>query len=280
VDKTNNWGNLVIIRDARGFFVEISHFAHGSIVVEEGAWVERGAYLGLCGNSGYSPQPHIHIQVQLTDTVGAHTVPFSFVNYANHGHFHANELPPEGRVVEPLYGKTNRNPKTPSIWNKANKNNVFKNGKKIDDLTLTVKMLPDGMFYFDSGRGKLYFGQYEGAFYFYSVEGRDPYLKLMLLALPRLPLACRKNLQWSDYVPISPVLSGLSKTVVLFISSFYHDFAKIQARLQCVQKNKVIGLIQFPILGIKKKTAVTWDGQRGFKTIKVDNLELRRARNL
>jgi urea transporter len=277
VDKTNNWGNLVIIRDARRFFVEISHFAQNSIVVEEGAWIERGAYLGLCGNSGYSPQPHIHIQVQLTGAVGAQTVPFSFVNYANHTHFYANELPPEGRVVEPLYGQPNLEIQTSFILDDVYQYDVFKNGKKIDELTLKVKMLPDGMFYFDSGRGKLYFGQNESVFYFYSIEGRDPYLKLMLLALPRLPMACRENLLWHDYVPIGQVLSGLSKTIVLFISSFHHDFSKIKAYLKCTHKNKVIGLIQSPLLGVNKKTAVEWGDGRGFTTIKVDDFELQRV---
>jgi hypothetical protein len=190
--------------------------------------------------------------------------------------FHANELPPEGRVVEPLYWSKNLEAQTSFILDDVYQYEVFKRGKKIDDLTLTVKMLPDGTFYFDSGRGKLYFGQYEGAFYFYSVKGDDPYLKLMLLALPRLPLACREKLQWSDYVAIGPVLTGLSKATVQFISSFDHNFVKIQVHLTCTHKNKVRGKIQSPTLGLERKTFVEWDHQRGFKTFRVDDLELRR----
>ena len=56
-DKTNNWGNLVIITTEAGWSVELSHFVQNSICVNEGDWVEVGMQLGLCGNSGYSPQP-------------------------------------------------------------------------------------------------------------------------------------------------------------------------------------------------------------------------------
>ncbi|MFT5318506.1 MAG: urea transporter, partial [Chlamydiales bacterium] len=59
VDQANNWGNLVVIHDPRGYYIEISHFTKDSILVKKGDWVERGVLLGLCGNSGYSPQPHI-----------------------------------------------------------------------------------------------------------------------------------------------------------------------------------------------------------------------------
>ncbi|MEE9258296.1 MAG: urea transporter, partial [Nitrospinaceae bacterium] len=37
-DKSNHWGNFVILRDPRGFFVELSHFAQDSLQVEEGDW--------------------------------------------------------------------------------------------------------------------------------------------------------------------------------------------------------------------------------------------------
>ncbi|MCY2991061.1 MAG: urea transporter, partial [Planctomycetota bacterium] len=78
VSGGSNWGNLVILHDVRGFYVELSHFAPDSMRVKEGQWVERGAVLGACGNSGFSPQPHIHVQVQATEGVGAATLPFSF----------------------------------------------------------------------------------------------------------------------------------------------------------------------------------------------------------
>ncbi len=69
VNKEHNWGNLVLLYDERGFYVLLCHLLQGSIKVKEGEWVERGKLIGLCGNSGYSPQPHLHVHVQLTPTL-------------------------------------------------------------------------------------------------------------------------------------------------------------------------------------------------------------------
>jgi hypothetical protein len=102
VNGERNWGNLVLLEDPRGFCVELSHFAHRTIRVEEGQWVERGTVLGLCGNSGYSAQPHLHVQAQVDAREGAPTLPFSFVAYRIGDTYHANDLPRENAEVEPL----------------------------------------------------------------------------------------------------------------------------------------------------------------------------------
>ena len=56
----------------------------------------------MCGNSGYSPQPHIHIQVQATEEIGSQTIPFSFFGYTISGKFYANNLPEENEIIESL----------------------------------------------------------------------------------------------------------------------------------------------------------------------------------
>jgi len=76
VDIVNNWGNEIIIEDSRGYIVKLAHFASHSIYVVEGQWVDVGTVLGLCGNSGNSPQPHIHIQMQVDYSPSAATMPF------------------------------------------------------------------------------------------------------------------------------------------------------------------------------------------------------------
>ena len=71
-------------------------------VALEGQIVRRGDVLGLCGNSGYSPQPHIHVQVQLGERVGEPTLPFSFLAFRSGEGFVANDVPPVGAAVEAL----------------------------------------------------------------------------------------------------------------------------------------------------------------------------------
>ncbi|MFZ0391924.1 MAG: urea transporter [Calditrichia bacterium] len=276
VDKTNNWGNLVIIHDDRGFFVEISHLSQNSVKVKEGDWVARGALLGLCGNSGYSPQPHIHLQVQQNEEQGSYTIPFSIVSYAQHNRYQANNLPPEGAEVEPLQWDRELDNKTNFILDNEFHYEIYRQGKRAGNLNLAVRMAADGTFYLDSGRGKLYFGKHEGTFYFYQVEGKDPLLNAMLLALPRLPAAYRQNLQWTDSVPLGLVSGGLKRAAVQFASSFYHNFARIQVEQTFTARNRIDGQVKSRTLNLQKNTSVELSKTTGFKTFRVNNLELRR----
>jgi len=74
VNTQQNWGNLVMIEHAIGLYSVVCHLAEGSVQVSEGALVRSGDVVGLCGNSGRSPQPHLHIQMQGTQRIGAPTV--------------------------------------------------------------------------------------------------------------------------------------------------------------------------------------------------------------
>jgi len=277
VDKTNNWGNLIIYQDYRGYFVEISHFASDSVRIKEGDWVERGTLLGLCGNSGYSPQPHIHVQVQLTEEVGACTLPFSFVSYASEGHFYSNNLPEENEVIETIYDNKELDIKTSFILDDTYTYDVIRDDRIIDTITLTVKMALDGTFYFDTGNGKLYFGKHEGTFYFYRVDGNDKYLKLFFLALPRLPLTFKDNMKWEDYIPIGLLLTGFKRTFTQFLTSFHTGFVKTRSMHTFKSKNLVEGSLPTKTLGRNQYVAVKFDDQVGFKTITVGNLSMERC---
>ena len=80
-NEKNNWGNYVIIEHAEGEYTEISHFKMSSIIVNVGEYVTRGQQLGLCGNSGYSPIPHIHIQRQKGSFLASESLPMKFSHY-------------------------------------------------------------------------------------------------------------------------------------------------------------------------------------------------------
>ena len=281
IDKINNWGNHLIIQDERGFFVEISHFAEGSIKVKEGEQLERGAFLGLCGNTGYSPQPHIHIQVQENYELGSDTLPFSFVNYTVDNQYQSIGSPQVDTQVESLLGERSIYDQTTFKVREVYRYEVWQDGRKVDELTLTVKIAPDGTFYFDSGKGKLYFGKYDGAFYFYSVDGKDPYLETILLALPRFPLAFRPQLQWRDHLPVGLVTSGLTKATVQFLKLLTPKLMQNQIELACTGQDEFAGTVRVPALNLEKKILVTWDDYVGFRTLSVNGLELRRpARGL
>jgi hypothetical protein len=59
-------GNAVVIRHADDQYSVLAHFIPGSIGVIPGERVAQGDFLGLCGNSGNSTEPHIHYHLQNT----------------------------------------------------------------------------------------------------------------------------------------------------------------------------------------------------------------------
>ena len=76
VDTVRNWGNFIQLKLSNGFFVVLAHLRQHSLVVKEGDWISAGQCLASCGNSGRSPQPHLHMHVQNGLSLGSPTVPF------------------------------------------------------------------------------------------------------------------------------------------------------------------------------------------------------------
>jgi urea transporter/murein DD-endopeptidase MepM/ murein hydrolase activator NlpD len=81
INAAQNWGNCIIICHAENFYSCLAHLQHGSITVKTGDLLARGDQVALCGNSGRSPFPHLHFQMQMSPLPGAPGIPFSFENF-------------------------------------------------------------------------------------------------------------------------------------------------------------------------------------------------------
>ena len=79
-----NWGNTIIIKIAEKVYCKISHLKPNSFKVKKGDSVKRGDLLAACGNSGRSPVPHIHFQMQETPYIGSETLNYPIGNYVQH----------------------------------------------------------------------------------------------------------------------------------------------------------------------------------------------------
>ncbi|RMA92477.1 urea transporter [Hydrogenothermus marinus] len=273
VDRENNWGNYIVIYDFRGFYVELSHFAQNSIKVKEGDWVEIGSFLGLCGNSGYSPQPHIHIQVQATEEVGSLTLPFSFISYISGKQFFSNNLPKKKEKVKPAYPDISIKNKLSFYLDNQFIYEIYKNNQKIDEFSMKVKMEIDGTFYFETEKGKLYFGKDESSFYFYSLKGDDKYLKIIFRAIPKIPLISEKDIKWIDFIPFDIAFNNLFKNLILFIASFNHSIGLVKYEGKIIDYGKFEGLIKNPFSKKEYKSYVILDENLGFKEIKIDSIK-------
>jgi len=76
VNIAANWGNFVLIRLHDGKCALVAHLKPWTIAVLPGAWIKPGDFIGYCGNSGRSPQPHIHLHLQTSDESASPTLPF------------------------------------------------------------------------------------------------------------------------------------------------------------------------------------------------------------
>lgn len=76
VNIADNWGNTIILNHNNGLFSQISHIKKDSVKVKAGDFVTKGTLLAACGNSGRSPEPHIHFQLQLSHEKGSKTFPY------------------------------------------------------------------------------------------------------------------------------------------------------------------------------------------------------------
>jgi urea transporter/murein DD-endopeptidase MepM/ murein hydrolase activator NlpD len=80
-----NWGNTIVIRHTDQVYTKLSHLQRGSILVHPGMAVKRGDWIARVGNSGRSPEPHLHFQVQTTPFIGSKTVAYPFAYFLQRG---------------------------------------------------------------------------------------------------------------------------------------------------------------------------------------------------
>jgi len=84
INVRQNWGNTVVIKHEEYVYSALSHLQPGSITVKPGTMLKKGDFIGKCGNSGRSPYPHLHFQIQRSPLVGAATTQHPLSYYLRH----------------------------------------------------------------------------------------------------------------------------------------------------------------------------------------------------
>lgn len=81
INTEKNWGNSIVIKHTELLYSQISHIKSGSFKVKKGDFVKKGDIIASVGNSGHSPYPHIHFQMQATPFIGSETIEYPIHNY-------------------------------------------------------------------------------------------------------------------------------------------------------------------------------------------------------
>jgi len=205
VNTDENWGNAVVTCHGTGLYSVVAHLARGSLKVKEGEVVKRGGILGLCGNSGRSPIPHLHFQLQATARLGAPTIAASFHEIVSLGNeeetLHANSLPAMGETVRNL----ERDPSLARLFEFPIKER-FELGSatgrsRVESIVSEIDLYGNLMLRREGKGGYIYFENQHTTFTIYDYIGSiNANLYLLQAALPRIPFDAARSLVWSDHL--------------------------------------------------------------------------------
>ncbi len=81
INQEKNWGNSIVIKHAEGLYTQMSHLKKGAFKVKVGDYVKQGDVVAACGNSGRSPEPHLHFQIQTAPAIGSKTFAYPLAYY-------------------------------------------------------------------------------------------------------------------------------------------------------------------------------------------------------
>lgn len=268
-DTLNNWGNYVIVRDDRGFFVEISHLAQNSLTVVPGMRVEPGDMLGRCGNSGYAIYPHVHLQVQGNGELGAATLPCRFLSSDERGRI-AARTPRQGEVLEALPALS-----TAGIdWHLGETFHYLEVGTR-RAASLVVRAAEDGRLFLEAPGARLWFARDGLEWRLLEYEGEHPFFSALARALPGMPLCLGAGASWSECVPVSWCLRGWRLVLAQAAMLFHRGYARASYEARCSSAEHIQFSIA-PPLGPSLEGEVHFD-HNGLFAIRVGTQRWRRA---
>lgn len=219
VDTLHNWGNYVILHVTYGVYIKLAHLLRGSIPLTLYQHVKLGDCIGKVGNSGRSPYPHLHLQVQNFPMVNSPTIPFRFDHYVGYmsdtKSIVLEQLPQENDVVQAM----EIDEKFSETFN-LYVNRTFEYRKNGKTESVVSQLDFHGRTFLESNLGaKLYFRSAPYFFYLLDFEGNhDSVLYHFYRNLSRVPLFYEANLKWHErlYYPGRGIKKVLDDLVYFF----------------------------------------------------------------
>jgi murein DD-endopeptidase MepM/ murein hydrolase activator NlpD len=223
INILKNWGNTVIIKHAEGLYSKLCHLQKESVTVKVGDNVHYGQIIGKVGNSGRSPFPHLHFQLQQTPYIGSKTLKYPLSVYLKNGSkIETFSYPSKGERVKPVEENSilkkafNLMPGTKLNW-------IVKNSKGEDKVSWEVFTNPYNKSYIFCHTSKsVAWFQYDGVnFCFTHFEGsRKSLLYTFYQAAFKLPLINIESYIETDSLPINKIFNGW----MLFVHDFTAPF--------------------------------------------------------
>jgi len=242
VNMEDNWGNTIVIKHAEKLYSKVSHIKKESFKVKKGEFIKKGKIIASCGNSGRSPQPHIHFQIQSEPYIGSKTLDYPIGNYI-----------------------LNENSKFElKSFDKPQKNDIVSNIDKNDSLYKAFHFIPGQKLRFsvsssdlqkekiinwkieadiynnlyiicENSKSKAYFKNDGSIFYFTHFEGnKKSLLFYFYLGVYKIITGFYKGLIVNDRYPLNTVNNNLITVIQDFIAPF-HIFIKSDYTLEYIK---------------------------------------------
>ena len=228
VNVNDNWGNTIIIKHAPYLFSKMCHLKKDSVRYKKGDNVKRDEIIAGCGNSGRSPEPHIHFQLQANQFIDAKTIDFPISYYILRAddayEFKQFEKPKEGETISNIEKNILMTEAYRFIPGRKFQFNVKDSEKKEEE---TVEWEVEVDYYNNSyiccknTKSKAYFANDGNIHYFKHFEGdKDSLLFYFFMASYKVMTGFYKKLILRDQYPIYL----LNNRILLFFQDFIAPF--------------------------------------------------------
>lgn len=206
VDTVNNWGNYVLIRLDCGSYVILAHLQQHSVKVLPGARLRPGDNVACVGNSGRSPQPHLHMHVQESPYLGSKTIPYHLTGVISkkidQDIYQMRSCPAENETVfAPSFNHALKRCLRLAVGNRFTYKVEYADGS-VGISKLEVILDLNGQFWLESDRGaRVAFSVTDELLVLYNRQGKpDRFLDAFILANGCTPFA-EGSLSWQDLIP-------------------------------------------------------------------------------
>lgn len=225
VNLESNWGNTVIIDHGSKLYSAISHLEPYATKLAVGQHVKKGDTIGMCGNSGRSPAPHLHFQFQMTDKLGDKTVEHPIGHYLekteNGSTLHTFDCPTERMLVRNLEShKIIRKAFEFTLGDRLTFACSF-DGERFNE-QWEVKVDISNSLYIESSAGATASIATVGKMFYLTgfVGSKRSALYHFYLMAVQVPLCYEPNLVWTDRYPVSKAVGGMVRYLSEFLLVF------------------------------------------------------------
>lgn len=248
MNLSRNWGNSIVIKHKEKVYSQLSHIKSGSFKVHKGEFVKKGDVLAYCGNSGRSPEPHLHFQLQETPHIGSKTLSHPVSNYLlkKNGKYELKtfSVPAKDDLVSNIQPNDSLKEAMHFVPGQVMKFQVKDNDsadKRTFEWRVETDIMNNTYIHCLSSGARAYVKNEGDIHYFTNFTGRKrTLLYYFFLAAYKVPLGFYKDLQVADLLPVSALYQkGL--TVIQDLLAPFYVFIRPEYQLSYEKISEDIG---------------------------------------